>query len=107
MNNLAWLQEWYQSMCDGLWEHSFGVRIDTLDNPGWSIEIGLHGVDIEASRLPVERKGEDDWFICWVKEDKFEGHGGARNLDDMINVFRNALATHDVSPAPSNTAAHR
>ena len=33
------LQKWYKSQCNGDWEHSFGIKIETLDNPGW-IEIG-------------------------------------------------------------------
>ena len=29
------LDEWYQRRCDGLWEHRYGVKIETCDNPGW------------------------------------------------------------------------
>ncbi|GGG05927.1 hypothetical protein GCM10010912_58230 [Paenibacillus albidus] len=25
--------------CNGDWEHSYGVKIDTVDNPGRSVEI--------------------------------------------------------------------
>lgn len=28
------LQQWYHSMCDGDWEHCYGVKIETSDNPG-------------------------------------------------------------------------
>jgi hypothetical protein len=28
------LQDWYVSQCDGGWEHTYGISIDTLDNPG-------------------------------------------------------------------------
>jgi hypothetical protein len=35
------LQQWYESQCDGDWEHDFGMRIGTLDNPGWSVEINV------------------------------------------------------------------
>ncbi len=38
---LAWLQDWYRSRCDGTWEHSYGVKIDTLDNPGWLVTVDL------------------------------------------------------------------
>ena len=30
---MGFLQSWYQSQCDGDWEHEFGIRIETLDNP--------------------------------------------------------------------------
>jgi hypothetical protein len=33
-NILQWLQSWYQSRCDGEWEHNYGVKIDTLDGNG-------------------------------------------------------------------------
>lgn len=41
MNVLQEIQSWYISNCNGDWEHSFGVSIDTLDNPGWSVRIDL------------------------------------------------------------------
>ena len=31
-----WLQGWYMAHCDDDWEHSFGVTIETIDNPGWN-----------------------------------------------------------------------
>ena len=34
MNIISKLQDWYFSKCDEDWEHEFGVKIDTLDNPG-------------------------------------------------------------------------
>jgi hypothetical protein len=34
-SNLSRLSTWYQSQCDERWEHSFGLKIETLDNPGW------------------------------------------------------------------------
>lgn len=34
MDSLALLQQWYLQQCNEDWEHSWGVRIATLDNPG-------------------------------------------------------------------------
>ncbi len=34
MDLLTWVQRWYLDQCDGEWEHEWGVKIDTLDNPG-------------------------------------------------------------------------
>ncbi|MFE4959105.1 Imm53 family immunity protein [Streptomyces sp. NPDC056653] len=31
---LDWLQNRYAQQCDGDWEHEWGVKIATLDNPG-------------------------------------------------------------------------
>nr|TKK07812.1 hypothetical protein SrhCFBP13529_11555 [Stenotrophomonas rhizophila] len=41
MHALDRLQKWYADQCDGDWEHSFGIRIDTLDNPGWTVSVDL------------------------------------------------------------------
>ena len=37
------LENWYFSNCNEDWEHQFGVKIDTLVNPGWRVEIDLEG----------------------------------------------------------------
>jgi hypothetical protein len=37
---IKWIQQWYVSQCDGDWEHECGIKITTLDNPGWDIKIG-------------------------------------------------------------------
>jgi Immunity protein 53 len=31
-NVFEWLQKWYQSQCDGDWEHGKGIQIGTLSN---------------------------------------------------------------------------
>lgn len=38
-NELIWLQSFYNRLCDGDWEHSFGVNLTTLDNPGWDLVV--------------------------------------------------------------------
>ena len=38
-NNLEWLFKWFYEQCDGDWEHGKGIRIGTLSNPGWFINI--------------------------------------------------------------------
>ena len=42
-----WIQEWFFSQCNDVWEHSYGIKIDTLDNPGWSVLVDLHGTELE------------------------------------------------------------
>ncbi len=88
-NNLAWLQSWYADQCDGKWEHGWGVRIGTLDNPGWELEINLAETRLaDVAFSPLEREDEEDWFVCKVDENVFKAYGGAKNLNDMIDVFR-------------------
>jgi hypothetical protein len=45
------IQNWYTSQCDGDWEHGSGIKIDTLDNPGWTVKINLEDTDIENKPL--------------------------------------------------------
>jgi hypothetical protein len=89
-NLLSWLQTWYGARAVDCWEHRYGIRISTLDNPGWSVtadlrETGLEDRPFEA--VNVER-GERDWVYCWVEEGRFEGRGGPHNLADLLEVFR-------------------
>jgi hypothetical protein len=47
-DNLAWLTQWYLHECKDDWEHSYGVKIDTLDNPGWTLKIDLRETELQG-----------------------------------------------------------
>lgn len=89
MTDLIRLEEWFHGQCDGTWEHQYGVRVETLDNPGWSVEIDLRGTPlhgetlaaIEIDRTPV------DWIRVRLEDDEFKGFGGPRNLGEIIRIF--------------------
>lgn len=84
------LQTWYRAHCDGDWEHSDGVAISTLDNPGWSISIEVSDVPELAKKPFTEVKrerSEHDWVHARVREDKFEAFGGPLNLREMLRIF--------------------
>ncbi|MEW1657997.1 Imm53 family immunity protein [Streptomyces sp. NPDC093707] len=51
LDPLSSLTAWYTSQCDGDREHEYGIRIETLDNPGWSVEIDRAA---KARELPAE-----------------------------------------------------
>ncbi len=90
INALEWLQDWYASQCDGEWEHASGVKIDTLDNPGWSVEIDLAGTtfaDKTAGPLNLERS-KDDWLMASIVDGKFKGYGDPHRLAQIILAFR-------------------
>jgi hypothetical protein len=90
MDQLKWLESWYQSNCDGDWEHTNGIRIETLDNPGWSVEIDLHQTDYEDTYFETieYEKSSGDWVHCKVENNTFYGYGGATNLGEIIQIFR-------------------
>jgi hypothetical protein len=89
MNTLARLQQWYAAQCDGHWEHAYGVKIDTLDNPGWSVTIDVEGTPLEGrpfEKVEIDRS-DADWIDCRVEKGRFQGAGGAGNLDELLTVF--------------------
>jgi hypothetical protein len=95
------LTDWYSQQCNGDWEHSFGFKITTLDNPGVAIDIELPETSLESA--PFEEKKEDyessdRWMICRRSEDKFEGRGAACRLEDIIEEFLRWADRHEKEP---------
>ena len=86
---LTWLQGWYVSQCDGTWEHTGGLRIDTLDNPGGRVEVDV-GAVVPDFHLKEERS-ELDWIACRVEQGRFLGAGGPENLTEILGVLRGLL----------------
>jgi hypothetical protein len=90
-SELDWLTEWYSSQCDGEWEHRYGVRIDTIDNPGWSLKIDLKGTSLEGRHLEKAEHSyehDEEWWLCWTECAEFNAAGGPRQLGNMIRGFR-------------------
>ena len=95
MNAIEKLQHWYLSQCNDNWEHSYGVTIDTLDNPGWRVSIDLTDTKLKSAAFTKVSYGiEDDsktrdteWLVCDKKQNQFIGHGGPMKLEEIISVF--------------------
>jgi hypothetical protein len=87
---LVWIQNWFEQNCNGDWEHLYGIKIETVDNPGWSVEINLSDTYLEKKRFnSIEvNKDEEDWFYCIVKDGVFTGAGGVKNLSEILNIFK-------------------
>src|SRR4051794_11163370 len=98
MSALSKLEKWYRSQCNGEWEHSGGIKIDTLDNPGWSLEVSLKGTSLEGFEFKersygihgigesAETSGED-WVTCKVEQNVFKGFGGPFKLEEILGTF--------------------
>ena len=91
---LSDLHRWYAAQCDGDWEHTFGVRIGTLDNPGWTVEIDLFDTRLEdVPFTPVRRGDADDedhpgtWIDCKVEDHKFIAYAGRSQLEAILQTF--------------------
>ena len=70
---IRFIQSWYASNCDGEWEHEYGIRMATSDNPGWYIEIDVSETSLE--NVLVERMRHEfpggGWMIAWRKRGLF------------------------------------
>ena len=85
----------YQSECNGIWEHSYALKIGTLDNPGWTLTVDLTGTKLEDKELTPRRYGVEkdsslesiDWIDCKVEEKQFRGHGGPEKLEEIVQTF--------------------
>ena len=96
----TWLQAWYVMQCDGEWEHEFGVKIDTIDNPGWSVTIDIAYTSLAGQ--PYERqqvhRSEHDWLVTWQEDNHFHAACGPLNLGEALHTFRRWAEVHTPRP---------
>lgn len=88
-SSLSKLQQWYAGHCNGDWEHTHGIRIDTLDNPGWSIKIDLSDTrkqDCVLERKKIDRT-ENDWIQSWIEKKQFHVLCGPLNFSEAAEIF--------------------
>jgi hypothetical protein len=86
---LVALQRWYAAECNGDWEHSYGIVIETLDNPGWLVKIDLEETLLACRARPrVEiRASEDNWLDIEITDEKFTGSGDPTKLHNILQAF--------------------
>jgi hypothetical protein len=95
MSVLTELQKWYLAQCDGDWEHSYGVTVGTLDNPGWTLTVDLTDTTLDGRSFaghsygvgPDGEASGDEWLHCAVEKGRFTAAGGPEKLEEMIGVF--------------------
>jgi hypothetical protein len=89
MNVIKEIEEWFERQCDGDWEHSYGFKIQNLDNPGWLVDIDIVDTELEDkefTQINIARS-DDDWIHCKVEEKVFKGRGGICNLEEILSIF--------------------
>jgi hypothetical protein len=90
VNILNWLEKWYQSNCDTNWEHLYGIKISTLDNPGWMVNINLTDTPLIGKvfeNVHIDN-GDDDWITCRVINDIYEGFGDSFKFEKILRIFK-------------------
>lgn len=85
-----WIEEWYLENQAEEWGGTTSVKIETIDNPGWSVKINLQETNLENKSFNdfFDDKSEDDWILCEVKEGFFHGVGDAKKLSTILNIFK-------------------
>ena len=97
MSRLLELQEWYWNQCDGEWEHHHGVKIDSIDNPGWWVIIDLEKTVLAETDFTEISKGfdaddhpvSDQWLHYSVKNKQSHRAGASGKLEEIMNLFMN------------------
>lgn len=87
---LKWLEEWYKNNCNGDWEHSHGITIETIDNPGWDLTIDLKNTSLENEKMEYvfTKINEDDWYGIKVENSQFNAFGDPNKLSFLIEKFK-------------------
>lgn len=87
--------EWYQSHCDDSWEHQYGVRLETLDNPGWQLTVDLIHTDLQGRTMievrdgiaPEDHPAAPSWIHCFVRDNKFQGACDPTQVARLFEIF--------------------
>ncbi|MBM0256348.1 Imm53 family immunity protein [Micromonospora sp. 4G55] len=90
MSDLTFLQSWFKRNCDEDWEHEYGIRVESTDNPGWSVEVDLVDTDVEGRLLSRQKLTPDAgrWAWVWSDGDCFHGACDPLSLDVVLRQFR-------------------
>jgi hypothetical protein len=96
-NELDRLQTWYLSQCNGDWEHTYGVTIENIDNPGLTLAVQLGDTDLQDTPFEphVVERSDADWIHCAVSDMQFRGSGGAQKFNEILGVFLDWAEKHD------------
>jgi hypothetical protein len=96
VSTVSALQVWYRKHCNGLWEHHYGVHIETLDNPGWLVKVNLADTELAARDFTsIEENVVDGWpqsgrwMNCFVRDSIWHGAGDENCLEQILSVFLN------------------
>ena len=93
MNSIEFLQNWFQSNCDGNWEHNFGIKIETLDNPGWYIVVDLENTSMENTYINQSvDSSERDWFDIKTLNKQLIATGDSHKLFFLLNKIQEILS---------------
>lgn len=94
---LNWLMNWYNTQCDGNWEHDYGILIETTDNPGWSIEINLQNTSVNDLEIPwgYHQINETSWYGYKIENSLFTASCSPLYLENLITIFKDIVVERE------------
>ena len=104
MSILDQFQKWYKLQCNGVWEHSHGVSIQSCDNPGWWVKVDLTDTSLQNNSFTEISEGVDEkrfalgaqWLNCRIENSTWHGAGDETKLERILEIFIR-WANHNVS----------
>jgi len=96
---LTRLQNWYLTNCNGDWEHSYGISIGTLANPGWTVKVDL--TDTCLQNLSYEKqlnKGTYDWLFLKTNNQLLVCSGDPSKLTAILSIFLDEIVPNYADP---------
>ncbi len=96
---IDWIENWYSSNCDGNWEHMNVIKIETLDNPGWNVEIDFNNTSVERDNITwkLVEISENDWFGFSIENNIFSAAGDPYKLNLILELFKKVVDGSDDS----------
>lgn len=88
-----WLQSFFQSNCDGEWEHEYGCTIETTSDPGWKLTFELRGTTYDSLNLEEleDRQGPMSWMKCKIEDSVFIAYSSPKRLAECITLLRDLV----------------
>lgn len=82
MNMINWLEKWKNQFPEDVCR----IKIQTLDNPGWIVEINLEntGFEIKEFEKVSFDNSDDDWIICNVEDNGTH----SKDKDDDTDLYK-------------------
>ncbi len=104
-----WLEKWFTSNCNGNWEHDHVIKIETIDNPGWSVEINFNNTGVVRNDFSWEiyEISNTNWIGYKIEDNIFYSSGDSLKLSLIIEVFRGIIENESLNQSYINSIINK
>ncbi len=76
---------WYKANCDGDWEHSYGVKIETTEEGrGFQADLADTAYATDDIARRESRRSDADWLVVELHDGAYRASGGGCSLIDIV-----------------------